>query len=58
MAGYTLTQHWAQQHRKAAIDERQIGLISQMYKDDSLAASVAEGFHVRDEVYQSISRET
>ena len=28
-----------------------------MYKDDSLAASVAEGFHVRDEVYQSISRE-
>jgi len=32
-------------------------LISQMYKEDSLAASVAEGFHVRDEVYQSISRE-
>ena len=42
---------------KPAIDERQIGLITQMYKDDSLAASVAEGFHVRDEVYQSISRE-
>jgi len=42
---------------KPAIDERQIGLISQMYKDDSLAASVAEGFHVRDEVYQSISHE-
>jgi uncharacterized protein (DUF1501 family) len=42
---------------KPAIDERQVGLITQMYKDDSLAASVAEGFHVRDEVYQSISRE-
>jgi uncharacterized protein (DUF1501 family) len=42
---------------KPALDERQVGLIAQMYKDDSLAASVAEGFHIRDEVYQSISRE-
>jgi uncharacterized protein (DUF1501 family) len=43
---------------KPAFDERQLNLISQMYKGDSLAASVAEGFHVRDEVYQSISRES
>ena len=43
---------------RPAFDERQLALISQMYKDDSLAAAVAEGFHVRDEVYQSISRES
>jgi uncharacterized protein (DUF1501 family) len=42
---------------KPALDERQVGLITQMYKDDALAASVTEGFHIRDEVYQSISRE-
>jgi uncharacterized protein (DUF1501 family) len=42
---------------KPSIDERQVGLITQMYKDNGLAASVAEGFHVRDAVYQSISRE-
>ena len=43
---------------RPAFDERQLALISQMYKGDVLAASVAEGFHVRDEVYQSISRES
>jgi uncharacterized protein (DUF1501 family) len=39
------------------IDEHHIALISEMYKNDSLAASVAEGFHVRDDVYHAISRE-
>jgi uncharacterized protein (DUF1501 family) len=43
---------------KPAIDERQVTLISKLYQDDPLAASVAEGFHVRDDVYQSISRES
>jgi uncharacterized protein (DUF1501 family) len=43
---------------RPAFDERQLALIAQMYKDDSLAASVAEGFHVRDEVYQAVSRES
>ncbi len=43
---------------KPSIDERQISLIAQMYKGDDLAASVEEGFHVRDEVYQSISKES
>ncbi len=43
---------------KPAIDERRVALIAKLYKDDPLAASVAEGFHVRDDVYQSISRES
>ena len=43
---------------KPAIDDRQIGLITQMYGNDNLAASVAEGFHVRDQVYESISHES
>jgi uncharacterized protein (DUF1501 family) len=42
---------------KPAIDDRQAGLIAQMYKNDTLAAAVAEGFHVRDDVYQAISRD-
>ncbi len=42
---------------KPALDERQLSLIAQMYKNDPLAASIEEGFHVRDEVYQSISKE-
>ncbi|MEO6945791.1 MAG: DUF1501 domain-containing protein, partial [Nitrobacter sp.] len=43
---------------KPAIDERRVTLIAKLYKDDPLAASVAEGFHVRDDVYDSISRES
>ncbi|HTV34358.1 MAG TPA: DUF1501 domain-containing protein [Methylocella sp.] len=42
---------------KPSIDERQVALIVQMYKDNVLGPSVEEGFHVRDEVYQSISKE-
>ena len=29
-----------------------------MYQGDSLAAAVPEGFHVRDDVYRAISRES
>ncbi len=43
---------------KPAIDERMMGLIGEMYKDDALAAAVAEGFHARDDVYRSISKES
>jgi len=43
---------------KPALDGRQVALISKLYQDDPLSASVAEGFHVRDDVYQSISRES
>jgi uncharacterized protein (DUF1501 family) len=43
---------------RPAIDDHHIALISEMYKDDSLAAAVAEGFHVRDDVYRAISRES
>jgi uncharacterized protein (DUF1501 family) len=43
---------------KPAIDEQEVALMSKLYQDDPLAASVAEGFHVRDDVYQSISRES
>ena len=40
---------------KPAIDDRQAALIASMYKDTPLANAVAEGFRVRNEVYQSIS---
>lgn len=40
---------------KPAIDDRQAKLIAAMYRDTPMAASVTEGFRVRDEVYQSIS---
>ena len=40
---------------KAGIDERQARLIAAMYRDTPLAASVNEGFRVRDAIYQTIS---
>jgi uncharacterized protein (DUF1501 family) len=42
---------------KPGIDARQAALITQMYQGRALAASVTEGFAVRDEVYRSISEE-
>jgi len=42
---------------KPGVDERQAELIQQMYRGDPLAASVAQGFQVRDEVYRSLSSE-
>jgi uncharacterized protein (DUF1501 family) len=42
---------------KPGVDDRQAKLIAQMYKDQPLGSSVAEGFEVRDEVYKSISAE-
>ncbi len=42
---------------KPGVDDRQARLIAQMYKDQPLGSSVAEGFEVRDEVYKSISTE-
>ena len=40
---------------KPAIDPRQVSLIAGMYDDTPLAASVQEGFHVRDDVYHAIT---
>jgi uncharacterized protein (DUF1501 family) len=40
---------------KPGIDDRQAKLITQMYRDTPLAGAVADGFRVRDEVYQTIS---
>jgi uncharacterized protein (DUF1501 family) len=42
---------------KPGVDDRQAKLIESMYKGHRLAASVAEGFEVRDDVYKSISEE-
>jgi uncharacterized protein (DUF1501 family) len=42
---------------KPGVDDRQAKLIQSMYKGHRLAASVAEGFEVRDDVYRSISEE-
>lgn len=42
---------------KPGIDDRQAKLIKQMYQHSDLAASVEEGFKVRDDVYRSISEE-
>jgi len=42
---------------KPGVDDRQAELIKQMYARTKLAAAVAEGFRVRDEVVRSISDE-
>jgi uncharacterized protein (DUF1501 family) len=42
---------------KPGVDAREAQLIQGMYQGQALAASVAEGFQVRDQVYQSISAE-
>ena len=42
---------------KPGIDDRQARLIKKMYQHSDLAASVEEGFKVRDDVYRSISEE-
>ncbi|WP_315729630.1 MULTISPECIES: DUF1501 domain-containing protein [unclassified Bradyrhizobium] len=42
---------------KPGVDDRQAQLIREMYLHTDLAASVAEGFKVRDDVYRSISEE-
>jgi uncharacterized protein (DUF1501 family) len=42
---------------KPNIDARQASLIESMYRPTPLSASVEEGFAVRDEVYQTISKE-
>jgi uncharacterized protein (DUF1501 family) len=42
---------------KPGIDDRQAKLIREMYQHSDLAASVEEGFKVRDDVYRSISEE-
>jgi uncharacterized protein (DUF1501 family) len=40
---------------KPALDPRQVSLIAGMYDGTPLAASVKEGFHVRDDVYHAIT---
>jgi uncharacterized protein (DUF1501 family) len=42
---------------KPGVDDRQAQLIKDMYAHSDLAASVSEGFRVRDDVYRSISQE-
>jgi len=42
---------------KPGIDDRQARLIQKMYESSDLANAVSEGFRVRDDVYQTISRE-
>ncbi len=42
---------------KPGVDDRQAQLIRDMYAHSHLAASVTEGFKVRDDVYRSISEE-
>ena len=42
---------------KPGVDERQARLIQDMYRGQALAASVSQGFQVRDEVSQTISME-
>jgi uncharacterized protein (DUF1501 family) len=42
---------------KPGVDEHLAGLIQQMYEREPLGPSVAQGFQVRNEVYQSISAE-
>jgi uncharacterized protein (DUF1501 family) len=42
---------------KPAVDPRQAALISAMYKGRPMAASVDQGFAVRDEIYRSVSEE-
>lgn len=42
---------------KPGVDDRQARLIKDMYAQSDLAASVSEGFRIRDDVYRSISEE-
>ena len=42
---------------KPGVDDRQADLIKKMYAQSNLAASVSEGFRVRDDVYRSVSEE-
>jgi uncharacterized protein (DUF1501 family) len=42
---------------KPGIDDRQARLIQDMYRNEALGPSVAEGFQVRDQVYRSVSAE-
>lgn len=42
---------------KPGVDDRQAQLIRDMYAHSNLAASVSEGFKVRDDVYRSVSEE-
>jgi uncharacterized protein (DUF1501 family) len=42
---------------KPGVDQRQARLIQSMYAGTPLAASVTEGFKVRDEVYETVSAE-
>jgi uncharacterized protein (DUF1501 family) len=42
---------------KPGVDDRQAQLIKNMYAQSDLAATVSEGFQVRDDVYRSISEE-
>lgn len=42
---------------KPGVDQRQAKLIQSMYAGTPLAASVSEGFKVRDEVYETVSAE-
>jgi uncharacterized protein (DUF1501 family) len=42
---------------KPGVDDRQARLIKGMYAQSDLAASVNEGFRIRDDVYRSISEE-
>jgi uncharacterized protein (DUF1501 family) len=42
---------------KPGVDDRQARLIRDMYAQSDLAASVSEGFRIRDDVYRSISEE-
>jgi uncharacterized protein (DUF1501 family) len=42
---------------KPGVDDRQAKLIRDMYARSDLAASVSEGFRIRDDVYKSVSEE-
>jgi len=42
---------------KPGVDDRQANLIKSMYRGTSLEPSVAQGFAVRDQVYESMSTE-
>ena len=42
---------------KPGVDDRQAKLIESMYQHQALSRSIAEGFAVRDDVYQSVAQE-
>ncbi len=42
---------------KPGVDDRQANLIREMYAQTDLAATITEGFRVRDDVYRSVSEE-